>query len=81
MAQYRADVKGGRGRVSRLGHKTTGIECWVRGWHTGIEVRGRWDEETQQDIFFVYKTGGSGTSHSTLIGSLNQKGEFTVFTD
>tara|TARA_R110002051_G_scaffold88750_2_gene156469 strand:+ start:7667 stop:7927 length:261 start_codon:yes stop_codon:yes gene_type:complete len=78
MAQYKADISGSRGGVSRLGHKTSGIECWVRGWQSGIEVRGRWDEEKQQDVFYVYKTGGSGTSHSTLIGKLDQAGNFIV---
>tara|TARA_Y100000034_G_scaffold83717_1_gene100228 strand:- start:157 stop:414 length:258 start_codon:yes stop_codon:yes gene_type:complete len=78
MAQYKADILGSRGPTSRLGGKTSGISSWVRGWHSGIEVRGRWDEETQQDVFFVYKTGGSGTSHSTLIGKLDQGGKFIL---
>jgi len=78
MAQYKADIQGGRGEVSRLGHKTSGISSWVRGWHSGIEVRGQWDEETQQDVFFVYSTGGSGTSHSKLIGRLTEDGKFSV---
>ena len=78
MAQYKADILGSRGPTSRLGHKTSGISSWVRGWQSGIEVRGRWDEVTQQDIFYVYKTGGSGTSCSTFIGKLTQDGEFIV---
>jgi hypothetical protein len=78
MAQYKADIQGNRGGVSRLGHKTSGIECWVRGWHSGIEVRARWNEEKQQDEFFVYRTGGSGTSFASLIGKLTQDGEFIV---
>tara|TARA_Y100001951_G_C11291639_1_gene272600 strand:- start:2469 stop:2708 length:240 start_codon:yes stop_codon:yes gene_type:complete len=78
MAQYKADIQGGRGQVSRLGHKTSGIECWVRGWQSGIEVRGRWNEVTQQDEFHVYATGGSGTSHSKKIGHLTEDGDFIV---
>ena len=78
MAQFKADIQGGRGGVSRLGHKTSGIESWVRGWHSGIEVRGQWNEEKQEDEFFVYKTGGSGTSWTKLIGVLTQDGEFIV---
>ena len=78
MAQYKGDLRGGKGEVSRLGHKTSGIRCWVRGWNSGIEVEGRWNEETQQDEFLVWVTGGSGTSSTKLLGTLTEDGNFVI---
>lgn len=76
MARFKADIKGGRGQTSRLGHSTSGIWSWARGWNTGIEVKG--DVVNDKDVFRVYATGGSGTSHSTLIGILNEDGDFIL---
>jgi hypothetical protein len=70
MAQFRAEIKGGKGSVSRLGHKTTGISSHTCGWDSGIRVEGHFDEDLG-DIFLVYQTSGSGFKRaSTLIGKL-----------
>ena len=70
MAQFKAEIKGNRGSVSRLGHKTTGISSHTCGWKSGIKVEGHFDEELG-DIFLVWQTSGSGFSgKSTLIGKL-----------
>ena len=70
MAQFRAEIKGGRGSVSRLGHKTTGISSHTCGWTSGIKVEGHYDEDLG-DIFLVYATSGSsGRSRDVLIGKL-----------
>ena len=70
MAQFRAEIKGGRGSVSRLGHKTTGIQSHTCGWDSGIRVEGHFDEELG-DIFLVWQTSGSGLKRSsTLLGKL-----------
>ena len=70
MAQFRAEIKGGKGSVSRLGHKTTGISSHICGWDSGIRVEGHYDEDLG-DIFLVYQTSGSGFKRaSTLIGKL-----------
>ena len=70
MAQFRAEIKGGRGSVSRLGHKTTGITSHTCGWSSGIRVEGHYDEELG-DIFLVYQTSGSGfKGREVLIGKL-----------
>ena len=70
MAQFRAEIKGGKGSVSRLGHKTTGISSHTCGWDSGIKVEGHFDEDLG-DIFLVYQTSGSGFKRaSTLIGKL-----------
>ena len=70
MAQFRAEIQGGRGSVSRLGHKTTGITSHTCGWNSGIRVEGHYDEELG-DIFLVYQTSGSGfKGREVLIGKL-----------
>ena len=70
MAQFRAEIQGGRGSVSRLGHKTTGIKSHTCGWNSGIRVEGHYDEELG-DIFLVYQTSGSGfKGREVLIGKL-----------
>ena len=70
MAQFRADIKGSRGSVSRLGGKTSGITGHIRGYEAGIRVEGHHDEDLG-DIFMVYQTSGSGfKSPSILIGKL-----------
>ena len=70
MAQFKAEIKGNRGSVSRLGHKTTGISSHTCGWNSGIKVEGHFDEELG-DIFLVWQTSGSGLKKtSTLLGKL-----------
>ena len=70
MAQFKAEIKGNRGSVSRLGHKTTGIQGHICGWENGIRVEGHHDEELG-DIFLVYQTSGSGFKHrDILLGKL-----------
>ena len=70
MAQFKAEIQGGRGSVSRLGHKTTGISSHTCGWDAGIRVEGHFDEDLG-DIFLVYQTGGSRfATASKLIGKL-----------
>ena len=70
MAQFKAEIKGNRGSVSRLGHKTTGIQGHICGWDSGIRVEGYYDEDLG-DIFLVWQTSGSGfKSKSILLGKL-----------
>ena len=71
MAQYRAEIKGGKNMpVSRLGHKTTGISSHTCGWDSGIRVEGHYDEDLG-DVFTVWQTTGSAlTGKSILLGKL-----------
>ena len=70
MAQFKAEIKGNRGSVSRLGHKTTGIKSHTCGWSSGIRVEGHHDNDLG-DIFLVYQTSGSTASESdVLLGKL-----------
>ena len=71
MAQFRATIKGQRGHASRLGGKNTGIFAWVNGWHSGVEVCGKYNEITKQDEFQIYKTGGSCGGHKVLIAEVS----------
>jgi hypothetical protein len=70
MAQFKAEIKGNRGSVSRLGHKTTGITSHTCGWESGIRVEGYHDDDLG-DIFLVWQTGGSGiNTKRVLLGKL-----------
>ena len=70
MAQFKAEIQGNRGSVSRLGHKTTGISSHTCGWESGIKVEGHYDEDLG-DIIMVYQTSGSGFKKaSVLLGKL-----------
>ena len=70
MAQFKADIKGSRGSVSRLGGKTSGITGHIRGWESGIKVEGHHDEHLG-DVFLVWQTSGSGfKGKNTLLGKL-----------
>ena len=66
MAQFKAEIQGGRGSVSRLGHKTTGITSHTWGWDSGVEVEGHHDEELG-DIFLVWQTSGSGNKRRRIL--------------
>jgi hypothetical protein len=70
MAQFKADIQGSRGSVSRLGGKTSGITGHIRGWESGIRIEGHHDEDLG-DIFMIYQTSGSGfKAKDILIGKL-----------
>ena len=70
MAQFKADIQGSRGSVSRLGGKTSGITGHIRGWESGIKIEGHHDEDLG-DIFMVYQTSGSGfKAKDVLVGKL-----------
>ena len=64
MAQFRATIKGTRGEASRLGSKNSGIRADVNGWNSGIKVLGY--EYQGQDVFEVWKTGGSNGAGSNV---------------
>ena len=70
MAQFKAEIQGNRGSVTRLGHKTTGIQGHICGWNSGIKIEGHHGEHLG-DIFLVWQTSGSGfKGRSTLLGKL-----------
>lgn len=77
MAHFYADIQGGRGQATKIGHKSTGIAGHIRGWESGIQVKARYDQEKDSNIFEVYQTGGSnGSGLAVLLGTLNEHNVF-----
>lgn len=78
MANFKGSIRGGRGAVSRLGHKTTGLTTENNGWNGGVRVCARYSEE-HGDLFAIYATGGSnGAKSPEYIGTVDQKGNFVA---
>ena len=57
MAQFRGYVEGSRNGTSRLGGKSSGLLVEANGWTSGGKVRALHIDG--QDVFRIYKTGGS----------------------
>lgn len=67
MSHFYADIEGSRGRATRCGSQSSGIEAHPRGWNVGVRVRG-YVNDAGQDEFHVYATGGSnGRGGETLL--------------
>jgi hypothetical protein len=76
MAQFYAEIQGGRGVGSRVGSKVSGIWGHIRGWGVGVKVRGH-VTVSGEDEFHVYVTGGSrGHRSDRLIGTVLADGRF-----
>ena len=58
MSRFYAEIKGNRGKASRLGFKESGMWSHTRGWNRGVEVRCYVDSD-DNDCIDVYVTGGS----------------------
>ena len=77
MAHFYASIEGPRKPKTCVGHKSSGIRAHIRGWDKGIQVKARYDEKAEADIFEVYQTGGSnGSGLALLLGTLNEHGVF-----
>ena len=59
MAQFRGYVEGSRNGTSRLGGKSSGLLVEANGWTSGVKVRALHIDG--QDVFRIYKTGGSNS--------------------
>ena len=77
MAQFRGTLQDGKGSgVSKLGHKPSGLVANLNGWHGGVCVVARWDEE-YGDSFDIYSTGGSDPrAENKYIGTVGEDGIF-----
>lgn len=74
MAQFRATLDGQRGQASRLGSKKSGILARVNAWSVGVKVVGFVDEQTGEDCFELWSTGGSKeTMPPAYIGTVRGK--------
>jgi hypothetical protein len=57
MARFIGSVHGNRGPASRLGTDRSGIDSHTNGRNAGVRVAAR--VENNEDVFYVYQTGGS----------------------
>lgn len=64
MANFRGVMQGGRGSVSRLGHKSSGLDASVDGWHSGVSVTA--EHKNGIDRFHIRATYGSGGGGSSV---------------
>ena len=71
MARFKGYLKGQRGEVTRLGSANSGMSVCINGWDTGIEVRAAVIDG--EDVFYIYKTGGSNHGGVTKIAEVNTK--------
>lgn len=73
MAQFRATIKGSRGRASRLGTKKTGMVVTVNGWTAGVIIYADHDPDTGRDSFTIYRTAGSNTPAGGFLASVSEE--------
>jgi hypothetical protein len=68
MAQFMGTVRGNRGKISRLGSKSSGLRTTCNGWSKGIEVFA--EHFNGRDVFEVFETGGSNGGRGRLIATI-----------
>jgi hypothetical protein len=67
MSRFYAEIKGNRGKASRLGFKESGMWGHIRGWNSGVEVECRVDSEDLDYIEVFATKGSSGYGRRRLI--------------
>lgn len=72
MAQFYAEIKGNRGKATRMGTKESGITGHIRGWHVGVKVV--CEQVKGKDIIRVYRTNGSSDPSSKLVAIFHEDG-------
>jgi hypothetical protein len=63
MSRFYGEIKGAAKTIASRRGFDGGIWSHTRGWNDGIEVVGSVDSKGQ-DIFRIYKTGGSNNPHN-----------------
>jgi hypothetical protein len=58
MSHFMAEMKGHRGKVSRLGTEASGVETHAKGWDVGVAVDLRCGDDGE-DYALISITGGS----------------------
>ena len=71
MARFIGYLNGQKGEVTRLGSAKSGMTIAVNGLNIGIEVRA--EVVDGEDVFFIYKTGGSNFGDEVKIAEVNTK--------
>jgi len=65
MAQFYAEIQGNRGKASRMGTKSSGMWCHIRGWDVGIRID--LEHVNGRDRLTVSRTGGSHSPYPVEI--------------
>ena len=68
MAQFYASIQGNRSEATRMGNKNSGITGHIRGWNVGGQVI--MEHVNEQDICFIYATGGSNSGKRILVARI-----------
>ena len=79
MSHFYASIQGSRGEATRCGAKNSGIAGHIRGWSSGVYVRGFHDYDGK-DKFHIFATGGSGRYGSHCIGTVSEYNGEAKFT-
>lgn len=88
MAHFYGSMRGGRQEVTRTGHKTTGLNCHIRGWNVGIKAQARVGSSGRDECVATL-TGGSNNpcqwgieiisdGQTASIGVRNAKGDWLI---
>ncbi len=71
MSHFYSSVESKGTTHSKCGDKD-GMEAHLRGWNTGVRIILNYDEELQQDMIYVYRTGGSNNPYGDLIATIRE---------
>jgi len=69
MSHFYGTVKGNRGKATRCGTKSSGLEVNAASWEGSINVRIWYDEKIDKDIFEVRQSPWEGCGTSNHIAS------------
>lgn len=72
MSHFYGEVQSesSKSAASRQGSKTSGLTAHIRGWENGILVEALHHDETDEDWFYVYKTGGSNNPNDMALAGV-----------
>ena len=73
MAHFYGEVRGARGAVHRLGHKSGGLTVTAASWQGAIEVNLRHDKSTGRDVVEIRfrQWQGAGTNKPLFSGPVD----------
>jgi|ETNmetMinimDraft_11_1059920.scaffolds.fasta_scaffold201912_2 hypothetical protein len=71
MSRFYAEIQGNRRPVSRQGLDSSGIWGHIRGWNTGVEVKGRINSDGNEE-YHIWLTEGSNGNKITLLAKITE---------
>lgn len=69
MAHFYGTIQNHRNKISRTGHKSTGIRVTANGWDIGGEVETTYSNVLKTDVVAFYRTSGSNSINRHHIAS------------